>query len=189
MATRQAILDAASQVFAREGLSKARMEDIASSVGVAVGTLYNHFNDRADLVEALREASRGELAEKLDAALAAHKGEPARQRIEAFVQVALDHFESRRSLYVLVLEEEAQRGRPMKGPPLVHEIASRAEKLARQAIKEGALRAEGGDPEFYALLLAGMLRAVSRRAVQEQRPLAADAPRVVRFFFEGCGAR
>jgi AcrR family transcriptional regulator len=42
----RAILAAAEEVFATDGL-QARMERIAEQAGVAVGTLYNHFEDRA----------------------------------------------------------------------------------------------------------------------------------------------
>ena len=51
--TVSAILEAAEHEFASDGLHAARMERIAARAGVAVGTLYNHFDDREALVLAL----------------------------------------------------------------------------------------------------------------------------------------
>ncbi|MCP2256545.1 transcriptional regulator, TetR family [Streptoalloteichus tenebrarius] len=50
---RQAILDAAFTVFAREGYAQAGVDVIAAEAGVAKATVYNHFRDKENL---LREA-------------------------------------------------------------------------------------------------------------------------------------
>src|SRR5690242_11278649 len=60
-----AILDAAEQVFAEQGL-EASMETIASRAGVAVGTLYNHFADRQALLFAIAEAHSTEVMRRLE---------------------------------------------------------------------------------------------------------------------------
>ena len=68
--TRAAILAAAEEVFAARGLRGARMEAIASRAGVAVGTLYNHFQDREALLSALIQSRRQALLDRVDRALA-----------------------------------------------------------------------------------------------------------------------
>src|SRR5689334_18472384 len=68
-ATRDAILEAAAGVFAAGGATQARMEDIAARAGVAVGTVYNYFEDRTALVTALLDARRRDMFEALDAAV------------------------------------------------------------------------------------------------------------------------
>jgi AcrR family transcriptional regulator len=50
---RKAILDAAERVFADSGVSAARVQDIASRAGLAVGTFYNHFEQKEDVLFAL----------------------------------------------------------------------------------------------------------------------------------------
>src|SRR2546422_7964168 len=63
---RHSILDAAETVFSEHGTAHGRMEQIAARAGVSVGTLYNHFVDRRDLVEALRsEEHTSELQSRL----------------------------------------------------------------------------------------------------------------------------
>ncbi|MEU8004255.1 TetR/AcrR family transcriptional regulator [Catellatospora sp. NPDC049111] len=61
---RDALLAAASDAFAREGLN-ASLEGIARQAGVAIGTLYRHFPTRPDLVQ---EAFEGKLQTWLAAA-------------------------------------------------------------------------------------------------------------------------
>jgi AcrR family transcriptional regulator len=46
---RQAILDAAMRVFAREGYGQAGVDAIAAEAGVAKPTVYNHFGDKENL--------------------------------------------------------------------------------------------------------------------------------------------
>lgn len=50
-ARRQAILDAALDVFASDGFAAARLDDIAARAGVAKGTVYLFFKDKQDLFE------------------------------------------------------------------------------------------------------------------------------------------
>jgi AcrR family transcriptional regulator len=50
---RDAILEAAEAVFDERGLHSARIQDIAERAGVAVGTVYNHFEQKEDLARAL----------------------------------------------------------------------------------------------------------------------------------------
>jgi AcrR family transcriptional regulator len=56
-ARRQAILEAALDVFAAEGFAAAKLDDVAEKAGVAKGTIYLHFRDKQDLFEQMvREA-------------------------------------------------------------------------------------------------------------------------------------
>jgi AcrR family transcriptional regulator len=50
---REAILDAALDVFSAQGFAAARLDDVAAQAGVAKGTLYLHFRSKQDLFEQL----------------------------------------------------------------------------------------------------------------------------------------
>ena len=50
---RKAILDAGEEVFASAGFYGAKVQDIAARAGVAVGTIYNHFGQKEDVLIAL----------------------------------------------------------------------------------------------------------------------------------------
>ncbi len=66
---REKLLEAARACMAREGLD-AQMEEIARAAGVGVGTLYRHFSDKDELVEALAQERFERLAELAREALA-----------------------------------------------------------------------------------------------------------------------
>ncbi len=87
--TGRAILAAAEAVFAEDGLHDARMERIASRAGVAVGTLYNHFEDKDALVRSLVRSSRQALLDRVDGAV-----EPLRRGTVASARFARGTFES-----------------------------------------------------------------------------------------------
>src|SRR5512138_2747814 len=80
----RAILAAAEEVFAEDGLHAARMERIASRAGVAVGTLYNHFADKEALLAALARSRREGLFARVDASLAGVDGRPIAEQLHAF---------------------------------------------------------------------------------------------------------
>src|ERR1700722_4944580 len=69
---RNAILDAAEAVFAERGFHGARIQDIAERARIAVGTVYNHFEQKDDVLSALLE----ERVEGVVAQIRARPGDP-----------------------------------------------------------------------------------------------------------------
>ncbi|MEU4742607.1 TetR/AcrR family transcriptional regulator [Actinosynnema sp. NPDC023658] len=59
-AKRRAIMDAALDVFLREGYSRANVDVIATEAGVSKQTVYNHFGDKERLFNAVMEAARAD---------------------------------------------------------------------------------------------------------------------------------
>ena len=51
--TRQRILDAAEQVFQRQGVSRTSLSHIAAEAGVTRGAIYWHFKNKVDLYDAM----------------------------------------------------------------------------------------------------------------------------------------
>src|SRR5215475_2261477 len=54
-ATRQALLDSARRIFARDGFEACRIEDLAGATGHTRGAFYAHFRTKEDLFFALLE--------------------------------------------------------------------------------------------------------------------------------------
>ena len=55
LATRQQLLAAAEQVFATKGVSRTSLQDIAQAAGTTRGAIYWHFDNKADLFNAMME--------------------------------------------------------------------------------------------------------------------------------------
>ena len=62
---RNAILDSAETVFAERGFHGARIQDIAERARIAVGTVYNHFAQKDDVLDALLDERTEQMLEQL----------------------------------------------------------------------------------------------------------------------------
>jgi AcrR family transcriptional regulator len=185
--TRQAILDAAQAIF-EQGVAGARMEDIAAEAGVAVGTLYNHFEDRRALFDAVMEARQAEFRAAMDAAVAESRSEPIAVRLERFFMAALRLLERHRGFLLAAREYEEQDSRRFSRGPALRALRECADKLVREALGTGELRADAGD--LYPLMIVGVLRgAAGAVAVGEVRePLEELSRRLARCFLNGAAA-
>jgi AcrR family transcriptional regulator len=189
--TGKAILEAAEQAIGELGFAAARIEDVASRAGVSVGTVYNHFDDRDALIEALVTRRREELAERMDEALQRSASAGFAVQLETFVRALLEHFEAHRAFLSALLEGEHARTRAPIGPrgarpnAAMLEVYRRAEKVVDRGRAEGSLREAGS--ELFAVYLVGALRGALLRELYEPRgvPLADRAPEIVRFFLQG----
>jgi AcrR family transcriptional regulator len=63
-ATRAVLLDAAREVFTSVGFAEASVTDIVTKAGASVGSLYHHFDGKADLYLVLHDQFQDELAER-----------------------------------------------------------------------------------------------------------------------------
>lgn len=93
LATREALIDAAEQVFRREGVTRTSLAEIAAEAGVTRGAIYWHFRDKAELLDAMCERT----ALPLDAAAARCAdaesdplGMVKRLAVDALTQLATD---------------------------------------------------------------------------------------------------
>ena len=86
------LLRAAADLFAREGFAATSLDSVASAAGVTKGSLYHHFEGKADLFEAVFERQAAEQAERVGA-VAARKREPwqvAYAGVRAFLDESQD---------------------------------------------------------------------------------------------------
>jgi AcrR family transcriptional regulator len=182
-----AILAAAEEVFAEEGLHAASMSEIARRAGVAVGTLYNHFEDRQALIEALIFQRHAELVAELDACEAKSARGGFRAHLEGVVATFLRSVEAHRAFFLLLVQEGHAPAK--KGSATVKILNQRFERVVRRGLKERALRKTGARllPSF----LLGLLRSVATRQLyfDDPAPLPAYADEIVAFFLDGARVR
>jgi len=190
-ATREAILSAAEAIFARRGVAGAHMEEISAQDGVAVGTLYNYFDDRSALLAAVLQSNGRELAARLDAELPPASA-PFEDQLRSLVTVVFRHVEAHFELFAMLTEEELGSGRLTTGgrrgpPPAMRALHERAAAVISAGMAQGALREDalGLQPS----LLLGMMKGVFRwRLFTSERPPMADLVEpVVRTFLHGAG--
>ncbi len=84
--TRAALLAAAREVFAAQGVGVTTIQDITEAADVAKGSFYNHFDSKGDILRAVVEHTLGELARAIDVLTEPMREDPAR-----VVAVSLRH--------------------------------------------------------------------------------------------------
>ena len=91
-ATRQALLDAAQDLFAARGYARTGREDIVRAAGVTRGALYHHFTNKEHLFRAVFESMEAALLERVAAAAAGGRdpGEQLHRGCAAFLDAATD---------------------------------------------------------------------------------------------------
>lgn len=87
---RSEIMQAALELIAEQGFHGAPMALIASTAGVAAGTIYNHFASRDELICELLQAIEGRITAEIQAGDAANL--PTDLRFIHICQVLLDYF-------------------------------------------------------------------------------------------------
>ncbi|WP_341707339.1 TetR family transcriptional regulator [Halopseudomonas sp.] len=85
--TRESILDAAEKCFHEKGVSRTSLSEIAQAAGVTRGAIYWHFQDKADLLDALFERIQLPMAALNQAALDASATNPLERFRELLVAV------------------------------------------------------------------------------------------------------
>ena len=90
-ATRAALLDEATRLFAVRGYAGTSLEDVASASQVTRGAVYHHFEAKQALFEAVLEAQEARAIAKITAAAAATDPlEAALQALDAFLDQCCD---------------------------------------------------------------------------------------------------
>jgi AcrR family transcriptional regulator len=97
---RNAILDAASRVFAERGLTAAPTSEISKQAGVAEGTLFTYFETKDDLINALYREIKLELADAMMSGFPRRKSVRTRLRHvwDGYVNWGVKHPEQRKVL-------------------------------------------------------------------------------------------
>ena len=118
---RQAILKAALQEFAQEGISGARIDHIARAARVNKALLYYYFHDKEALHGAVLEQVFSGLAERINQVL--DRDLPPREKVLAYAGAHFDYIASS-PLYPRVVQREMMRaGR--QGSPHIRRIVER----------------------------------------------------------------
>ncbi len=134
--TRQRLLRAAADVFARRGYDGTRVADIAAEVGLSNSALYAYFGSKAELlVGALRTHGRRPLADMVDA-------NPGRSIVDLFMRTGAGLRERPDADRYLVIEAlVAARHDPEVGAAMTDNVRERAEWMTG-LVEQAQLRGE-----------------------------------------------
>ncbi len=180
-AARAGILDAAEELIAAKGLHGAPLVDIARRAGVAVGTLYNYFADRDDLVRALFESRRALIRPQILEAIARGRELRFEAHLRKFVTDTLTIYDQHRRFLKVVFE--AEHLKPV-GNTSAAEMQIAVDEIVAKGVLEGELAA-GPTAELVGLTIWGGLKANVMRRISDGRPLGDFADDLVTLVLDG----
>lgn len=168
LATRDSILDAAEQLFVKQGVSGTTLQHIATAAGVTRGAIYWHFLDKGAMFNAMMERVKMPLEsamQLLDEANAAEPLEALREYMMCVFRVTVEDPKARRVFEIATMKMEfldelsAVRERRKQNQM---EWMARIESRIRKGIANGQVKA-GVDPYAVALglwaIVDGLIRA------------------------------
>jgi AcrR family transcriptional regulator len=100
------IFEAAGSVLAQYGPSGITMDRVATTAGLATGSLYNYFQDKDDLLQFIFARIVEPLFQPLEEAVNA--GVPAPQKLEQIIRAAVDHGVKHKSLIRLLASSDQE---------------------------------------------------------------------------------
>jgi TetR/AcrR family acrAB operon transcriptional repressor len=168
LATRDSILDAAEQLFVKQGVSGTTLQHIATAAGVTRGAIYWHFLDKGAMFNAMMERVKTPLeaaAQLADRDSTVAPLEALRRHILCVLQVTVEDPKARRVFEIATLKMEFTdelnevRERRKQNQEL---WMARTEQRIRAAVANGQVKPDV-DPFAVALglwaILDGLLRA------------------------------
>lgn len=181
------ILDAARELFARQGFEAVTLRKLAAAIEYAPAAIYGHFKDKEELVRALCLRDCDQLsAEFVKLASLADPLERIAAAGRTFVSFAAENPNHFRLLFLQhkqLTEDEAMRAR--KGDPARDGYAF-LRQAVQQAIDQGLLRAELREAELLAQTFWAGVQGVASIEIAfrgdpwvELRPLALRATAVI----------
>lgn len=190
MSTKELILDAALDLFSKNGFEATSTGQIADAVGIRKSSLYNHFKNKQDILDTLIDAASA----KFDEVSVTNISEKNTEKLNADMIIA----QIRGQIYLLLHNETVSKVRRLLTieqyrNPVISEIQTKRvytnvlsfnERLIQNLIKESVLI--DGDVEIMAAQLAFPVSAwvsLCEREPEREEEITALVERHVRQFF------
>jgi len=187
--TRQDILDTTVKIITRHGLNGLTMDKIATEARVAKGTLYIHFQNKHEVVEAAIESSIAPLIEKLQDML---DGDYAPgEKLRHFTLYNLQFFDSNKELYRVLLYDDELSSEDTKRyrSDYYWTVVRRVALVVDDGMKQGVFTP--ADPMKVAIMFVEANRAITvqRFSRHDSRDIGKDADLIADVFMHGISAR
>ena len=139
--TRARILEAAIDLFRRQGFEETTMREIATGAGVATGAAYYYFDSKDAIVLAFYNQAQQEMEPLLEEALTGSKD--LKSRIGSLLEVKLRYFEPNRRLLGALASHADPEHRLSPFSPQTLEMRERDMKFFERALEGSRIRVHG----------------------------------------------
>jgi AcrR family transcriptional regulator len=191
-AYRDAILNAAQRVLASGRFGEAKVAEIAEQAGVSVGTLYNYFSSKEEVLASLFERGRSTLFGLIESLPEAEK--PTEQ-IRCMIERTFEFIEENGSAFITYLRVVSSEAPEYCGMARVGGSEDRArflgplEEMLGRAAGGGAVRGDI-EPRLLAAGLFSLMNGFIHMWISHPEVgLKRHVPTLLQLFFEGAGAK
>ena len=158
MDTRELILTTAQKLFARFGINKTTVDEIAATAHMAKSTLYHHFRSKLDIFRAVIEREGQTLARRISAAV--EGAASPEDQMRAYIVTRMRHLGKLTNFYSALKEEylehysfiERVRERDFK------DEMTTLRRILADGNRKGAFRFQDGDIEVTAVAVITALK-------------------------------
>jgi AcrR family transcriptional regulator len=154
------ILEAAMRLIEKDGLEALTTNAVAERAGVSIGTLYQYFNDKQTILDALIERELAGLSQDVMAALQGPPPAVPGGRIRAVVRAVLGGYGGRHRVHRLLLEHSLARGAGGHLSPMYAGIATLFSSTGIAAPGRSARPLSPAEAFVLIQALGGVLRAL-----------------------------
>ena len=188
--TRERIVAAATEVFARRGFHGARVADIAEAAGMAYGLVYHHFRNKEEILAAIFAERWGDYVDYLTEL--GRNPAPFRERIARLVHFWVETYRSEPHLMTVMINEISRSYEFLDSHDLGTVLVTfdAIEGLLVEARDRGEVRAEL-DPRLISYAIIGVAEMVLTGYVMDtlhrdgRDAFAADERQLVSMLLEG----
>lgn len=183
--TKHDILEAAIKIIIRDGITGLTMDKIAAEARVAKGTLYVHFQNKQEVVDAAIESSIAPLLEELENILESHLAPT--EKLRKFTLSNLKFFDTHKELFRVTIynqdhvADDTKRYRSDRYWDIVRRVA----RVLEDGMKQGLFLT--ADPIKVAMIFIEANRAVfvKRLAMKDSENIEDDSNLIFNMFMHG----
>lgn len=161
---KELLCQAAVEVIAREGFHNATIEKIASSAGVAVGTIYNYFNNKNELLDYIF-LQEYEKRKRFFLQIKEREMHPL-EKLKSIISMHFEEVKKNPDVFIVLLRE---RGMPrvchFEGITQFEGLPRFIEEILTEGVDEGALRP--CNPGLISSAIFGSIEALMSRYLLE----------------------
>ncbi len=188
--TKQAILDAAVDVFTEYGVAKATLERIAKAANVTRGAVYWHFKNKLEIFDALQESLHSAFIQRILEGLEVEHPNPVGQLQQLCTQllIEIDQDEHKRKALTLFMLKCDYSGDLVASKQKIDARKADTLKAFRRyfekAIENGSI-AESANPAVLTMAINCFMRGILIEYLDTPNSmnLQQDVPALMAFFF------
>jgi TetR/AcrR family transcriptional regulator, fatty acid metabolism regulator protein len=163
----QDIINAAIEVFAREGYHKAKISRIAAEAGIATGSVYLYFTSKEEILQTIFKTIWRKLAEDFRRMTRRTNLSPL-EKLEGMIDLLFDTFANQPSLAMVFVNEQEQLLRMGSEdiPIYYRAFMELGERVIRDGIRDGSF-SQSFDASVLRHFIFGGIRHLMRQWAQD----------------------